>query len=77
MEIPWVKLKVWLEMAAKRRRRTWKMTALAGETGVLRALAKAFGGGDDSNPEAANPDDVISQWANAGLPIVYRDAPKE
>lgn len=73
LRMPWVKLKRWLDVYLKRRRREWKLSCALAALGV-RSQAAALGAGEGGRDEISD-EERSARLAAAGFAVIRRPAP--
>jgi hypothetical protein len=71
LRMPWVKLKRWIDVYLKRRRREWKLQCALTSMGVRSQMGGLMGGGGGAYEEMSD-DDRLSAFAELDIPVVRR-----
>ena len=78
LRMPWVKLKRWLDVYLKRRRRDWKLSCALQALGIRgQSAALLGGGGGGGTGREISDDERAVQLAAAGFAVVRRPGPPE
>ena len=68
--MPWVKLKRWIEVHAKRKRREWKMEAVFHQMSGLSTMAKMWGGaGVTTAPPEMSDEERVKALSSFGFKV--------
>ena len=70
--MPWCKLKRWMDVYLKRRRREWKQQLALTTLGARSQMQGLVGGDEGGAYEAMSDTDRVGALAGAGFPVVTR-----
>lgn len=70
--MPWVKLKRWVDVFLKRRRREWKLQCALQSLGVQRQMAGLMGGGGGETVEEMSDAERVAAFTAAGFRVETR-----
>jgi len=71
LRMPWVKLKRWIDVYLKRRRREWKLQCALTSMGARSQMSGMMGGGGGAYEEMSD-EDRLSAFAELDIPVVRR-----